>query len=412
MDAVAGPQRKKTILVVDDTAPLRRALAFQLVMLGFAVREAEDGLQALEEVERATPDLVLSDLRMPRMDGLALLASLRESHPDLPVVVMSGAGLLQDAIGAMRLGAWDYVEKPLPPAEALRHALDRVLESAALREENRCQRRQLEATNRELRATLTLLAADEEAGRQLQFRMLPKNHMRFGPFEFSRELLPSAFLSGDFVDAFVIDDHRWAFYLADVAGHGVSSAMVTVLVRSLVQGIAGERGPGGDPLVLSPARVLERLNQEMAKERVDKHLTLFFGVIDNADATLVYANAGQFPWPIVYDGSRVTPLAHPGMPIGMLAHARYEEHSIHFADEGRLVAVSDGLLEVLPHSGVAAKQAFLDALFARDDVTVEQVRHELRLDERLPLPDDIAILLIKRGGTHASVENAGALRPR
>jgi serine phosphatase RsbU (regulator of sigma subunit) len=400
---------RKTILVVDDTDAVRRTVQRLLVSLGFDARGAADGVAALEEVAHAVPDLVLCDLRMPRMDGLQLLEALHKTHPDLPVVVMSGAGLLEDAIGALKLGAWDYVEKPIIAPEVLAHALTRVLERATLLAENRQQRADLEAMNRELRATLSLLSADEEAGRQLQFRMLPRNHVRFGPYEFSRDLLPSAFLSGDFIDAFAIDEHRWGFYLADVAGHGVSSALVTVLLRSFVQRMVSELGRSGDDLVLHPANLLERINEEMSREDLDKHLTLFYGVIDNRAGTLVYANAGHFPWPLLFDGTRTVPLEHPGVPIGLLTRARYEEHRVVLPEHAQLAAFSDGLLDVLPHDGIAAKQAFLSALFSRADVTVEQVRRELRLDERLPLPDDVAMLLIKRGDTDGGRETGASV---
>jgi len=162
------------------------------------------------------------------MDGLEFLAEVRREAPDLPIVVMSGAGLVQDAIGALKLGAWDYIEKPFPAIEVIDHAVRRALERADLLTENRRYRESLEQVNRELRATLRLLTDDEAAGQQIQARMLPRNHQRFGSFEFSREIVPSAYLSGDFIDAFAIDDRRWGFYLADVAGHGVSSALASL----------------------------------------------------------------------------------------------------------------------------------------------------------------------------------------
>lgn len=393
------PQRHDGhILVVDDTENVRRATIAQLRLLGFVATGAEDGLRGLEEVERSVPDLVLCDLRMPRMDGLAFLAAMRDAHPDVPVIVMSGAGLLDDAIGALKLGAVDYVEKPVPTA-ALEHSLRRALERARLIAENRRYRAHLEDVNRELRASLRLLADDEDAGRQIQFRMLPENHKRFGPFEFSRELVPSAFLSGDFIDAFPIDARRWGFYLADVSGHGVPSALVTVLLRSFVQRHVADYARTADGIVASPGKLLARLNEEMLREDLDKHATMFFGVIDNVAGTLVYANAGHFPWPLVHDGDRTTSLELPGMPLGLAPKSEYVERRIELGGEVVIAAFSDGLLDILPHEDLVDKQRFLSSLFGRPDVTVEQVVRDLRLDGRTPLPDDVAMLLIKRGGS-------------
>ncbi len=402
--------RRGSILVVDDTQNVRRATIAQLKQMGFDATGAEDGLRALEEVARCKPDLVLCDLRMPRMDGLAFLAEMQKAHVDTPVIVMSGAGLLDDAIGALQLGAWDYVEKPFLSA-ALEHAIGRALERARLIEENRRYRAHLEDVNRELRASLRLLADDEDAGRQIQHRMLPENHQRFGPFEFSRELLPSAFLSGDFIDAFAIDARRWGFYLADVSGHGVPSALVTILVRGFVQRHVADFVGGRDDLVASPARLLRALNDELLREDLDKHVTMFFGVIDNAEGSLTYANAGHFPWPLVHDGRRTVQLEQPGSPLGLTAKPEYVEHRLPLPNDLVLAAFSDGLLDILPHAELSAKERFLTALFGRSDVTVEQVLRDLRLDGSARLPDDVAMLLIKRGGDDgATADGARALR--
>jgi len=411
VNIASSSARTQSILVVDDAEQVRRTTVAQLGALGYRARGAADGAAALEDVTRECPDLVVCDLRMPGMDGLQLIGALRKSVPDLPVIVMSGAGLLLDAVGALKLGAWDYVEKPVP-LSVLEHAVGRALERAALLQENRRYRDHLEAVNEELRTTLRLLADDEAAGRQIQFRLLPKNHQHFGPFEFSRELVPSAFMSGDFIDAFVLDDRRWGFYLADVSGHGVASALVTVLLRTFVHRHVDDHARTGAELVTSPSRLLQSLNEEMAAQGLDEHFTIFYGVVDNVEGSLLCANAGQYPWPLVFDGTRTIALEQPGLPIGLFPRARYDERRFELPEELVLAAFSDGLLEILPQKSLAGKQRFLTALFARPDVTVEQVRHELQLDAQAPFPDDIAMLLIKRGGANGKhADPAGVLRP-
>jgi serine phosphatase RsbU (regulator of sigma subunit) len=318
---------------------------------------------------------------------------------------MSGAGLLQDAIGALQLGAWDYVEKPVE-LPVLEHALNRALEKAALVEENRRYRAHLERLNRDLEASLRLLAEDEDAGRQIQVRMLPHNHQRFGDYLFTRDVIPSSFLSGDFIDVFRIDPQHWGFYLADVSGHGVSSALVTVLLRTFVQRQVASSIESGDDLVLSPARLLMRLNDEMAREHLDKHLTIFYGVIDLQEDTLLYANAGHFPWPVLYDGGAVTVLEQPGVPVGMMAHSRYQEHRVPLTDSMSLSVFSDGVLDVLSQSTLDAKLEYLRGLFGKPNVTVEQAKQELHLDGHSSLPDDVAILIIQRGGSDGNRASA------
>jgi two-component system, NtrC family, nitrogen regulation response regulator NtrX len=104
-----------SILIVDDEANIRRMLRGLLESEGYRVTEAEDGGSGVERAVTEDPDVVLLDLAMPRLDGLAALRQLAERQPRLPVVMMSGRATLQDAVAATRLGAFQFLEKPLSP---------------------------------------------------------------------------------------------------------------------------------------------------------------------------------------------------------------------------------------------------------------------------------------------------------
>jgi two-component system nitrogen regulation response regulator NtrX len=106
---------QKTVLVVDDEADIRLLLG-GILGLRYQVKTAAAGLEALELIGRAPEvvDLVLTDLRMPRMDGRELLRSLRADYPDLGVMRTSAHGTVTEAVKAMRNGAFDYITKPLP----------------------------------------------------------------------------------------------------------------------------------------------------------------------------------------------------------------------------------------------------------------------------------------------------------
>jgi two-component system response regulator HydG len=118
--------RAARVLIVDDEEDARAALRVTLEAEGFAVRAAASAREALALVEASEPDLVITDLRMPEMDGLALLAALRRREPPLAVLVVSGAGDLQCAIDAMRAGAEDFVLKPID-GKSLALAIERTL---------------------------------------------------------------------------------------------------------------------------------------------------------------------------------------------------------------------------------------------------------------------------------------------
>jgi len=101
------------ILVVDDEPWVRRFLATALSTKGYEVKEASDGKEALEVFRRSSFDMVLTDLRMPRMDGLELLKVLQEEDPTVLVVVITGFGTVEDAVEAIQNGAFNFLRKPV-----------------------------------------------------------------------------------------------------------------------------------------------------------------------------------------------------------------------------------------------------------------------------------------------------------
>lgn len=136
--------QQKVVLVVDDDDSIRQSLAAHLEDLGFEALEAEDGEVGLEVCRESKPDLVLLDLRMPRIDGLDVLKVLAKECPETPVLVVSGMGVMEDAVQALRLGAWDYLIKPIQDMAVLEHAVCKALERAHLIRENRQHREHLE----------------------------------------------------------------------------------------------------------------------------------------------------------------------------------------------------------------------------------------------------------------------------
>ncbi|WP_298433165.1 sigma-54 dependent transcriptional regulator [Geobacter sp.] len=125
----------ETILVVDDEQDIRTALAGILEDEGYRTSFAKDGVEALEKARKERPELVLLDIWMPRLDGLEALQKLRELHPSLTVVMMSGHGTIETAVRSTKLGAFDFIEKPLSLEKVLvtvRNGLD----TRRLREEN------------------------------------------------------------------------------------------------------------------------------------------------------------------------------------------------------------------------------------------------------------------------------------
>ncbi|MCK5323332.1 MAG: response regulator, partial [Desulfobulbaceae bacterium] len=116
------------VLIIDDEPLLRKLICYFLEDLDFEVVEAENGYEGLEIFELEKPDLILLDLYMPKMDGLEFLTKFSGKHSDLPVIIMSGVGTMDDAVEALRLGAWDFIVKPITPLSVLQLSISKALD--------------------------------------------------------------------------------------------------------------------------------------------------------------------------------------------------------------------------------------------------------------------------------------------
>jgi len=134
---------KKRILVVDDDDSLRWVTQAQLQQSGYDVAAAADGNSALASIRQAPPDLVITDLKMPGMSGLELLRKIREDYPEIIVIMVTAFGSVENAVEAMKTGAYDYIMKPVNMDE-LRLIVNRGLEHLDLQEEVRLLRSSLD----------------------------------------------------------------------------------------------------------------------------------------------------------------------------------------------------------------------------------------------------------------------------
>ena len=385
-----------TLLIIDDDDVVRASLAAYLDDSGFKVLQAQNGPQGLELFDAEQPDLVICDLRMPQMDGLELIRLISERQADLPVIVVSGAGVMSDAVEALRLGAADYLIKPLEDLAMLEHAVRRALDRFRLRLENRRYREQLEAANRDLQASLHLLQEDQDAGRQVQMNMLPVTPCSLDEFTFEHQIIPSLYLSGDFVDYFRIDDHRIGFYLADVSGHGASSAFVTVLLKFMTTRLLYESRRGGVLREFKPSEVLDHINRGLINCKLGKHVTMLGGIIDQQHNVLHYSIGGHLPLPVLYGEGSASYLQGRGLPVGLFAEATYDNHEIELPQAFSLTLLSDGILDLLPGETLKDKEARLPGLIAEAGGTLHGLRQAFGLAGLGEMPDDIALLVLSR----------------
>ena len=267
-----------SVLIVDDEESIRRSVADVLTDEGYVSVSAGSVEEAIRKIEAQVPDLVLLDVAMPARDGIELLEWLRRSWPELPVIMMSGHGTIETAVRATKLGAYDFLEKPLS-YDKLLLCLGHALEAARLSQENRRLREELKRTGeiignspvmQELKKQIevaaptdgrVLITGENGTGKELVARQIHLNSKREqGPFvevncaAIPEELIESVLFGhekGAFTGA--IQTRRGRFEVADGG---------TIFLDEI-----------GDMSLMTQAKILRTL-QENRFERVGGSVTL------------------------------------------------------------------------------------------------------------------------------------------
>ncbi len=376
---------KAKILVIDDNYSVRSVFGDYLSENGYEVVEAENGKIGLEEIQKNVPDIVTLDLIMPEMDGYAFLAEVKKKYPDLPVIIISGVQGIENAVKALHLGAWDYIEKPIVPFSLLVHTIEKNLEKADLIKQNKEYQRKLEKS-------LNKINDDENAARKIQLKLFPPENEKINNYSFQRYIIPSAILSGDFIDYFQVDDSNIAFYIADVSGHGVSSALLTVYLKSFMKTYFGLHNNQRTKTIINPNILFKNLNTEFIKENFEKHIVMFFGIINCDTNVLTYVNCAQFPFPIIFHDDKFQFIERTGNAIGLFSFAQYQQKEIKLPEKFMLAIFSDGVLDALPLENTDAKIEYLTKLNNYEKIS----DYVSTLKNNKELPDDITVLIINK----------------
>lgn len=403
------------ILIVEDDRASALLLTAMLQRWGYEVVHASDGQRAWEILHEQDIRLVISDWMMPRVDGPELCRRIRKSG--LPgytyVILLTARGERQAIVEGLGAGADDFVAKPFDQEEL--HARLRAGMRIVKLESD------LEQRNHRLEDAYRSMRQDLEAAATMQRNLLPKPSPLLGGCSFDWLFVPSSFVAGDILDYFPLDPHHVAFYLLDVAGHGVRAAMHSVaLSRLLSSSHRRDRGRTGSwPDVLdmgapSPAEVVRSLNArfETATD-AQSYFTMIYGVIDARDGTTRIVQAGH-PAPIHQSGSSARLVGTGGYAVGMLPDVEYEELEIRLEQGDRLFVYSDGVVECKNGSAEEFSPGrLLETLCEQRGVPAAQAlaslaSHLERWSGDQPYRDDMTMLAIERVEGPASAVSAQA----
>jgi serine phosphatase RsbU (regulator of sigma subunit) len=385
-----------TILVIEDDESVRAAITASLRKLDYHVVLAATPEEGLERFHSCSPELVICDIHIPKADNFGILQQFFDLAPDLPLIVLAECGSSEDLMTALRLGVSDYLILPLADIAMLEHSINSALRRARLIEENSRIRKKLELINTELEQRIEIFQQDQQAGRHVQINMMPIPPKDIGGFHFNHKVVPSLYLSGDTVDYKPVSRHETLFYIADVSGHGSSSAFITILLRFRIEQMRWENLRGRFEGDFSPSSILALLNRDLLESGLDKHITVFMGILDDRTNTLKYSIAGHHPLPILFQEGKAAPipLAKSSFPIGLFAGATYFDEVIELRPDFSLTLFSDGILEVLKLPDMQAKEEYLRTVIEECKGDFVTLKDRLKINKSISVPDDIAVMSV------------------
>ena len=339
------------ILIVDDEPDLEHLMRQRMrrdVRAGlYTLYFAQNGVEALERLaEVPDMDMVLSDINMPRMDGLTLLAQIPSVAPDIRAVVVSAYGDMKNIRTAMNRGAFDFVTKPID-FQDLRVTIDRTLKNL---EEWR--------DALESRDKLVRLQNELNVASKMQQSILPTEFPASEHCRIEAHMEPAREVGGDFFDVFPLPGGKIGLAIADVSDKGVPAALFMMSSRTLLKGSAIG--------AVEPGAVLKEVNDLLTEENeAAMFVTTFYAVYTPATGQLDYSNGGHNPPLIVHpDGTSTLLPGTDGLALGVFPGVNFGQSAAILAPNDLLVLYTDGVTEAMNADGEEFGMDRLQAVFS------------------------------------------------
>ncbi len=381
------------ILVVDDEPDLelliRQKYRQQIRDRKLNFTFAGDGQEALRRLEEDDDvDMLLSDINMPRMDGLTLLNEVRSLDRLLKVVIVSAYGDIKNIRTAMNRGAFDFLTKPIDFSDLEATIRKTHEELGLLRQAS------------ELREKMAVLQRELDIASQIQLSVLPSKFPAFpdrSEFDLYATMIPAQEVGGDFYDFFLIDDDRLGFVIGDVAGKGVGAALFMAITRTMLRATA-LRG-------LTAAECVSYTNRTLAPDTLPgMFVTLFYGILDTRSGLVTYANAGHNPPYVVRsDGTRAALESTRGLALCLMADFHYAEKTIQLNPGDSLILYTDGVTEASDDRGEQFESERLEACLedtarAPGELCRNVLRCVTEFSGGIEQSDDITLLALQYNG--------------
>src|SRR6266404_4211486 len=339
------------VLLIEDNPGDSRLIQMMVDEAGndlFEIQQVEHLSEALARLAHPDIGVVLCDLSLPDSHGLETFAQLHARAPHVPIIVLSGLNDTTIAVQAVHEGAQDYLIKGQVDGQLLVRAMRYAIERKRMSE-------QLAHYAEELRSKNAQLEADFNMAREIQEIFLPHEFPTFpasvapeqSALRFSQRYLPAAAVGGDFFDIFAITDTTGGIFICDVMGHGMRAALVTAIMRGLVEELM--------PVAADPGKFLTEINRSLhailRRTREPFLATAFYLLADVNSSEVRFSNAGHpSPFRVRRDVGVVEPLKtydpRHGPALGLFDKSIYPTCRCPIAARDLILLFTDGIYEV------------------------------------------------------------------
>lgn len=302
------------IALIEDDPVFQSVVRQYLEKNGYDVCCADNGIEGIEVCRTQCPDIVLCDLKLPDIDGLEVIEQLLKVCTHIPIIVISASEKMSDIREAVRLGAWDYLVKPIQSLDIIENAVEHCL-----------RRYQLEETYLhdvwELDAHIDILYQDDLIVGRLVEELHPEGVLNLNDYRFDCSFNDIG-QAPVWVDYRPLTEGKVLVIMAAAQNATEQNLLPLLVLKTLIDPLIRQHLSGHDDTLLSPGVLLSHLNHELCHSQVRTAFDTLVGVVDTHKHNWVWAQAG--------DKFKPEPGAKPDLALGIWQHANFREHKIEY----------------------------------------------------------------------------------
>lgn len=362
-------EKTQKILIADADPDSITLLGEVLQSQGYRVGYARDGNQCMDLVGRLSPDLVIVDSQLPKLDGLEIARRIKNENGFhfIPVIISTAQHDPRVRTRAIEYGADDYLTKPISPIELSARAKS-LLRIKRLHDSLEQRNSEISSINERLEEAYARLDSELRLAQKLQTSLLPQSLPEISGVSFATKFVSSGRVAGDFYDIFRLDETHVGFYIVDAIGHGVPAALLTVFIK---KGIKTKEIRGNSYRIIPPDEVLTNLNNDLISQDLSESpfVTICYCVYDTESRILEYARGGH-PYPILVSAAGAAQeLQAEGALLGIVEE-KFAAEKVAMAAGDRLVLYSDGVDAATWSDGSGGQEAFAKACAAYHNMPI------------------------------------------